>query len=158
MKKAVLVEPCGGCSAEQLQVDFSFLTVAELQDLHPFLEKRVCAQGETLMREGDVGDFMGFLVSGKLAVKKETTFPGKYILVAVLERGSMVGEISVVERGRRTATVIATEESLLMILTADSLDRLVVANPALAIKLLRRVIHVLGSRLRKASDRLSLLL
>lgn len=158
MNNDVALEQAGMFSTDELQDIFPYLTVSEVDVLWPFLEKRVCLRSETIMSEGDVGDFMGFLVSGKLAVKKETTFPGKYILVALLERGSMVGEIAVVERGNRTATVMATEDSLLMVLSADSLDRMLVEHPAIAVKLLRRVIHVLGFRLRKASDRLSRLL
>jgi CRP-like cAMP-binding protein len=158
MKNSVSAVQSRSCSADDFQGVFPYLTAAEIELLCPFLEERVFSRGETLMSEGEVGGFMGFLVSGKLAVKKETSFPGKYILVAVLERGSMVGEISVVERGRRTATVMATEDSLLMVLSADSFDRMLIENSTIAIKLLQKMIRILGSRLRKASDRLSRLL
>ncbi len=44
---------------------------------------------------------MAFVVSGQLSVKKLTNFPGKHVLVAILESGSVVGELSVLERGDR---------------------------------------------------------
>lgn len=143
---------------EDLQDVFPFLTIAEIGMVLPYMETREWQSGETLMRDGEPGDFMGVLLSGKLAVKKETTFPGKYILVAVLERGSMVGEISAVECGKRNATVTATSPCRLLVLNSANLDRLLADNSMLGVKLLKRIIHVLGSRLRKASDRLSMLL
>ncbi|MGV1099266.1 cyclic nucleotide-binding domain-containing protein [Thiovibrio sp. JS02] len=148
----------GMYTAAELNDIFSFLSPAEIEALAAYLEPRSCRAGEVLMREGDVGDSMGFLVSGKLAVKKETTFPGKFVLMAVLERGSMVGEVSVVECGRRNATVVATEMSQLLMLSCQGVEKLARENPSLGLALLRRIIHVMGYRLRKASDRLSRLL
>ncbi|MDH4332310.1 MAG: cyclic nucleotide-binding domain-containing protein [Desulfobulbaceae bacterium] len=127
-------------------------------ELFAYLELRVWQPSEILMKNGDPGDFMGFLVEGRLAVKMETIFPGKYILVAMLERGSLVGEISVVEGWRRHATVIAMEKSHLLILSQANMELMLRQSPALGLKLFRRIIHVLGHRLCKASERLSGLL
>ena len=143
---------------EELQEIFPFLTAEESEQFCLYLEVREWQADGVLMRDGDPGNFMGFLVRGKLAVKKETTFPGKHTLVALLERGSMVGEIAVIEPCPRNATVVAAENSKLLVLTSESLDKLLEENPKLGTKLLKRIIHVLGSRLRKASDRLALLL
>ena len=127
-------------------------------ELFPYLEFREWRPAEIVMKSGDLADFMGFLVEGKLAVKMEAIFPGKFILVAVLERGSLIGEISVVEAGRRHATVVATEESHLLILSRENMELMLNQAPVLGLKLLRQIIHVLGHRLGKASDRLSRLL
>ncbi|MDG4476390.1 cyclic nucleotide-binding domain-containing protein [Thiovibrio frasassiensis] len=123
-----------------------------------YLELREWQSAEIVMKSGESGDFMGFLVEGKLAVKMEAIFHGKFILVAVLERGSLVGETSVVEEGYRHATVVATEQSRVLILSRENMERMLGEAPALGLKLLRRIIHVLGHRLGKASDRLSKLL
>jgi len=143
---------------EELRDIFSFLTAEEMGELFTYLAFREWQSAEVVMKSGDPGDFMGFLVEGKLAVKMETIFPGKFILVAVLERGSMVGEISAVEGGQRHATVVATEKSQLLTLSCENLGLMLRQSPALGLKLLRRIIHVLGHRLGKASDRLSKLL
>jgi CRP-like cAMP-binding protein len=79
-------------------------------------------------------------------------------LIAILDRGAMVGEISAVDRGLRTATVAAMEDASLLILTCDALERLIAEKPALGVKLLKRIIHVLSLRQRRAYDRLSALL
>lgn len=145
-------------SKDELREIFSSLSEEEGVVLCSYLELKEWPAGAVLMKDGEPGDSMGFLVDGKLAVKKETSFPGKHILVAILEKGSMVGEISAVEPQLRNATVVATEKSRLLILTHDNLNKLLENNHELGAKLLKRIIHVLSFRLRKASDRLSWLL
>lgn len=151
-------EPQCPLNRDELRNIFTFLSEAECVEICAYLELKEWESGAVLMQDGEPGDFMGFLVKGKLTVKKETSFPGKHILVAILEQGSMVGEISAVEPQLRNATVVATEKSRLLVLTHDNLNKLLETNNDLGAKLLKRIIHVLSVRLRKASDRLSWLL
>ncbi|MDH3392403.1 MAG: cyclic nucleotide-binding domain-containing protein [Desulfobulbaceae bacterium] len=137
---------------------FRFLTDDELEIICPYLQIRRWPSDSVLMREGEPGDFMGFLVEGKLAVRKETSFAGKHILLAILEPGTMVGEISVVAHEQRNASVVATEESTLLELTSESFDLLVKEHPVLGVKFLSQIVSVVSLRLRKADDRLARLL
>lgn len=147
-----------GDRAGELDDIFSFLSSQEREELFPFLEFREWLPSEVVMKTGDPADFMGFLVEGKLAVKMEAIFPDRFILVAVLERGSLVGEIAVVEAGQRHADVVALEKSQLLILSREKMELMLSQTPALGLKLLRQIVHVLGHRLSKASSRLALLL
>ncbi len=149
---------CSLVSDEALAKSFPYLLPEECKILCEFLEYRKCAKDEVFIHQGDPGDFMGFLLSGKLAIKKETNFPGKFVLVAILESGSLVGEISVVEKNPRTATVVAMEESEILILPHSKTQKLIEENPLLAIKLLKKIIRVLGARLQRSSSRLAQLL
>lgn len=135
-----------------------FLTPAEVALFCSYLDYRTWEDGEVLMNDGEPGDFMGFVLTGKLAVKKETNFPGRFTLVAILDRGAMVGEISAVDRGLRTATVVAMQKTEMLLLTCDNLEKMLTEQPALGVKLLKRIIHVLSLRQRRAYDRLSSLL
>jgi len=144
--------------AWELAAVFPFLSAQELEGLLPSLAMRSVAAGEVLMRDGDVADFMAFLLAGRLAVKKETSFPGKYILVAVIEPGGVVGELAAVEKGQRNATVVAMDDCRLLVLTAEAMTRLLAEQNPLGVTLLKRIIHVQGHRLRRASDRLSWIL
>ena len=148
----------GRYASDELNDIFSFLSAEEMGMLFAYLEFREWQVSEIVMKSGEPGDFMGFLVKGKLAIKMEGIFPGKPILVAVFERGSLVGEISAVAGGHRHATVVAMEKSHLLILSRENMDLLLKQTPALGLKFFRRIIYVLGHRLGKASDRLSRLL
>jgi CRP-like cAMP-binding protein len=143
---------------ETLREVLKFLSAEEISAICSYMSSRTWRKGEVLMNDGEQGDFMGFVLDGKLAVKKETNFPGRFTLIAILDRGAMVGEISVVDRSLRTATVSAMEDASLLILTCDDLERIVVEKPDLGFKLLKRIIHVLSLRQRRAYDRLSALL
>ncbi|MEN8135718.1 MAG: cyclic nucleotide-binding domain-containing protein [Thermodesulfobacteriota bacterium] len=144
--------------ADTLKTVFKFLTEEEVYEICPYLELKSWSKGDVLMNDGEQGDFMGFVLDGKLVVKKETSFPGRFTLIAILDRGAMVGEISAVDRGLRTATVAAMEDASMLVLSCDDLERLIFENPALGFKVFRRIIHVLSIRQRRAYDRLSALL
>ncbi len=145
-------------SVETLSLVFKFLTKEEVVSIRPYLDYRVWGAGEILINDGDPGDFMGFVLAGKLAVKKETNFSGRFTLVAILDRGAMVWEISDVDRGLRTATVVAIQKTEMLLITCDSIDRILTDNPSLGVKLLKRIINVLSLRQGRAYDRLSSLL
>lgn len=143
---------------EYAKAAFRFLSGDELAVLCPFLKLRRCPVDSVLMQEGEAGTFMGFLLEGKLAVRKETLFAGKHILLAILDPGTMVGEISVVAHALRNASVVVTEESTLLELTRDDFDLLVKHHPVIGVKFLRQIVNVVSLRLRKADDRLASLL
>lgn len=136
----------------------NFLSADEQNELIEYFDIKKWLAGEIVMKDGEPGDFMGFLVKGKLAVKKETAFPGKYTLVAILDKGAMVGEASALDAGKRTATVEAMEDSTLLVLTRVNMDDLFKKNRELGMKILKRILHVLNMRLQNADDRLAWLL
>lgn len=151
-------EPVCGQAKVYAKECFRFLASDELDTLCPFLSLRLLPADETLMREGEEGGFMAFLLQGKLAVRKEAAFAGKHILLAILEPGTIVGEISVVANGMRNATVVALEECAMLELNRANFDAFLADNPALGVKFLRHIVQVVSLRLRKADDRLVRLL
>jgi len=135
-----------------------FLAADEVATFCSYLDHRIWEAGEILIDDGLPIDFVGFVLDGKVALKKETGFPGRYTLVAILERCAMIGEISAVEQGVSTATVVALQKTEILLLTGDNLKRLIAAEPTLSIKLLKHITHVLSLRLGCAYARLSSLL
>jgi CRP-like cAMP-binding protein len=127
----------------------------EFQILNSYLTYRVFPRDRVVMQEGDPGDFMGFLLKGKMAIRKETSFDGKYILIAILEKGSIFGEISVVEPNPRTATVSALEECHALVLSHENAQKVIAAYPELGIKLLSKILRVVGRRLQRSAARIA---
>ena len=136
----------------------SFLEPEEARRLCAAMELRSCPAGSELVRDGSPCGFMGFLLSGRLAVRKQTAFPGRHTLVAVLEPGALVGGVPAAEHGVCGAHVAAMEDSELLVIGNGDLERLLNEEPAIGAKLFRKVIQVLGTRLHKAYDRLASLL
>lgn len=144
--------------AEDIQKAFNFLSIDEVGELCPYLELREWDRDAIVMKEGAAEDYVGFLIEGKLAVKKKTGHWGKQIIIALLDKGSMVGEGAFVDRGTRSNTIVAMENSKLLIMTARSMDGLILNSPRLAIKLMKYMLHIMNLRLRKAGERISELL
>lgn len=143
---------------EMLLQSFPSLTAEECEDVYAYLELQKFPKDATLMSQGDAGDCMGIVLDGRLAVKKETAFPGKFVLIAILEKGAMVGEVAVADKTLRTASVVAMEDSSLLILANKNANILFSEKPAIGVKMLRRILKVVGGRLQLASARLAQLL
>lgn len=135
---------------------FQTLDDRELESVVPCCETVQYKKGAVIFREDDPGEFMGFVVSGKLEVKKETEFKDKQIIIALLGKGSFVGEQSLFDNHQlRSVTVTAVEDTELIILRREAFRQLISTSPHIAIKILQEIIRILSIRLRKATERLT---
>jgi CRP-like cAMP-binding protein len=134
---------------------FHLLSDEELDQLVPCFERVSYPAGSTLFEEGESGDFIGFVISGKLEVKKQTEFKGRQIVLALLSKGSFVGELSLIDEQPRSATVTVADDSELIILRRDAFDGFMQKHPFIGIKILKGLNRILAIRLRKAVDRLT---
>ena len=129
--------------------DEDFENMASFSDLVTYPAKAV------IFNEGDDGDFLGFVVSGKLEVKKQTEFKGNQVIIALLSSGALVGELSIFDQHKRSATVEAVEDTLMLVLKNKAVDLLIQKHPYTGIKLMKGLIRILSLRLRKATERLT---
>lgn len=139
--------------ADDMQI-CAMLTKSEREVLSGYLQVVRFQKGEIVFKEGDPGDYMAVVVSGKLEAKKRTEFEGSQIVIAVLEKGAIVGELSLLDEQSRSATITALEDSEAIVLTRENVDRLVDYHPYVAIALLKTINRILSIRLRKAVDRI----
>jgi len=149
---------CCDAQTEDIKKAFNFLSTEEIEELCSYLELREWAIDGVVMNEGDAEDYMGFLIEGKLAVKKKTGYWNKNIIIAILDKGAMVGEGAFIDSGLRSTTIIAMEPSKLLVLSVHKMDELISDNSLLAIKLMKRMLYIMNIRLRKAGERISELL
>ncbi|MCK9293698.1 MAG: cyclic nucleotide-binding domain-containing protein [Desulfobulbaceae bacterium] len=129
-----------------------------MEQLITYLEPRHFARGEIVWQQGDPMDYMGFLVDGGLVVKREGRFPGKNIILAILEKGSLFGEMAVAASHQHSVTISAVEETLAYVLSFANAQRLFQKEPVLSIKLLKKIVVVCGLRLQYTGSRLAELL
>jgi CRP-like cAMP-binding protein len=137
---------------------FHFLTNEEVELIVPYLDLVAFPKGARIFKEGEKGDFVGFISQGRLEVKKSTEFEGKQVIIATLGRGSLVGELAFVDIDEpRTATVVALENSEIVVLKRKDLEALTEKWPHIGIKILKGIIRILAVRLRKSVERLTLI-
>ena len=88
-------------------------------------------------------------------MKKQTEFKGNQLIIALLTKGAMVGELSIFDKRKRSATVEAVEDTTLLMLKHEALDALLQQYPFTGVKILKGLIRILSLRLRKATERLT---
>jgi CRP-like cAMP-binding protein len=118
---------------------FSECTKRELQIIATNTDEVEVDAGYVLMTEGNIGQEAFIILSGTAAVMRN----GRK--VASLGRGSIFGELSLLDPGKRTATVVAETDMDLLVVTGRGLQTTIKAAPAIAVKLLRN----LAARLRE---------
>ena len=84
----------------------------------------VVRSGEIIVREGEPSDDLLLVVSGRLRVVRVVEGEGEEKFVAEIGRGETVGELGLITRDARSATVYAIRDSVLARLTRDGYDRL----------------------------------
>ena len=137
------------------EVTFSLLNEEDFAKIACFFESVTYPANTVIFREGDPTGFIGFVLSGKLEVKKRTEFKGNQLIIAILTKGALVGELSIFDENRRSSTVEAVEESSLLILRDNAFETLLRDYPEIGIKILKGFIRILSLRLRKTTERLT---
>ncbi len=112
-----------------------------LAHLWPRLSWVELAGGEALMQQGEPGDAMYLLVSGRLRAYLHTGQAEAVQLVGEMTRGELVGEMSLLTDEPRRATVRAVRDSLLVRLVKADFDALMTRQPAAARLLTRQVVR-----------------
>ena len=93
--------------------------------------------GKVLFREGDAGEDMYIIQSGRVAIKKRTG-ANKDVTLAVLEKGDFFGEMAVLERMPRSATAEMSEGGDLIVISGDTFGDMIKSNPEIAFRMLRK--------------------
>jgi CRP-like cAMP-binding protein len=126
---------------------------AEVQGLAHFMHAYRAETGVEIIREGDGGDFMLMLIEGRAEVYKRDRWNTPQLL-ATVEAGRTLGEMSMIDGDARFATCVAAEPTLIAVLDRESLARIIVEQPLLGAKILMELVLMLSQRLRNTSERL----
>ena len=93
-------------------------------------------KGTVLFNEGDEGEEMFIIRSGRVSIKKRVAHGD--ITVAVLEKGDFFGEMALLERIPRTAGAEMAEDGDLIVIGSDVFGDMVKNNPEIAVRMLRK--------------------
>jgi len=126
---------------------------AEVRLLAHFMDVYQAPAGTEVIREGEGGDFMLMLIEGKVEVLKRDRWSTPQ-LIAVVEAGKTLGEMSMIDGEPRFATCVAAEPTVFAVLDRENLARIIVEQPMLGAKILMELVLMLSQRLRSTSARL----
>ena len=126
---------------------------AEVRLLAHFMDVYRAPLAAEIIREGDGGDFMLMLLEGRIEVVKRDRWGTPQVLAEV-EAGRTLGEMSMIDGEPRFATCVAADSCLIAVLDRESLARIIVEQPLLGAKILMELVLMLSHRLRATSQRL----
>ncbi len=126
---------------------FELLSGIELVQMSRIVTRHSYPRGTTILEEGTVGDSLYIVKSGRVRVTKKDP-RGRTVTLAVLDRGDHLGEVSLFDRGPRSASVLAEENCEILEITGRDLERLLSSNVNMATKLYKNFIIALCRRLR----------
>ena len=124
---------------------FSRLDEQEREALSALLRPRAVLAGERIFSAGDRGDALYIIRSGKVRLEL-TTNEGECLLLDEVDPGEVLGEISFLDSGPRTASAIAEVDSELLEFERGQLLKFVQGHPHAALDLL----GVMANRIRSS--------
>jgi HEAT repeat protein len=126
---------------------FATLSPTDLKQVAAIADEQVFSEGEVLAYQGEQGDVMFVIVSGEVRVCIETD--GKETEVARRKSGEYVGELAIINREPRNATLIASGDVRTLCMDQKNFEGLMRERPEVSLD----IIHVLSKRLKEAMER-----
>ncbi len=119
---------------------------SELEKLARRLTVEGHRPGSEVIKQGSSGAAAYFVIDGTCEVRRETRRGSRR--VAILKRGDFFGELSIINPAPRSATVVAMEETDLLVLTENDFRDALRTNRSMAMQLVR----ALAKRLQVRED------
>lgn len=101
---------------------------------------------EIIIEEGSPGDCAYIIEKGSVEVSK-ITLNGKKLVLGVLEKSEIFGEMALIDGLPRSATIIALEDCVLSVCTKETFNYLADHNPESLIPIFKVLVRRLRSTL-----------
>jgi CRP/FNR family transcriptional regulator, cyclic AMP receptor protein len=139
---------------------FETFPPADIDELAGHAARRSVPAGEVIVRENEPAEALYMMISGKVRLSFK---PGgrsvernkkEALIRTVTEPGRVIGWSALVEPCHYRATATALEDTDLLVFQRQWLERRAEENPQFGIELMKRILWVLGNRLRESRIRL----
>jgi len=124
----------------------------ELGPIVPLVGARRLPAGSMLVREGEPARELFLVRSGRVEVSKRAPGAATDHPLTTLGAGDTIGEVALVERAARSASIRALEPTVVAVLDMDALDAALANEPVLRARMLHNLSVFVGRRLRDVSE------
>jgi len=127
----------------------------EIEKFVPAIEELRLKRGENLFREGDPGDALYIIYNGSVRIFKTINAGTREEKsLALLNAGTYLGEMTLMDGTPRSASARAEEDSIVLRISRRNFIQLLRENPQVAIRLFVSFMNVISERLRRANEEL----
>ncbi|MEM3154890.1 MAG: cyclic nucleotide-binding domain-containing protein [Candidatus Woesearchaeota archaeon] len=123
---------------------FKPLTASEMKTVSRHLQIRKFKKGERIFFEGDTGSALFIVLKGSVQISKTGR---KKTIFAELGNGAFFGELALVHDVPRTASAVASEDTLLVCLFRHDYEQIIRHYPLLGNKLQGIISKIIAQRL-----------
>ena len=127
---------------------FAEMSLEQIRVLTAHLEEQHFLPGEVIIYEGDFGQELYILMSGRVRIAKDYGGPHEHTLT-VLTQGDFFGDMAIFESAPRSATAVAEEEAELLVLSGEKFKQTIYQKPEMVFEIFRE----LSARLRRREER-----
>lgn len=125
---------------------FSSLSDEELQKIGQLLKERRYRKGNVIFQQGDVGDALYIVSSGRVkATIKDAT--GKERIIALYGEGDYFGEMALISGQTRSASMTVVGDARLLVLPKDAFEGFLASN----LGVMRGMLEVMTRRVAEAN-------
>ncbi len=128
---------------------FRDLTPAEMEEVDRATVMQTCRAGRVFYTPGETGEVLFILKKGLVQLYRMSP-EGRKLVIARLEPVCFFGEMSCVGQGMYNTFAEATEDSLICTMSRHDVERLLLAKPKVAV----RILEAIGQRLVSAEQQL----
>lgn len=132
---------------------FSDFSEEELDKLLAISKERTYPKDSIIFQRDEIGNFFFLICSGKVKVILETE-EGKEGILSILYPKEFFGEMSLLDGEPRSASIVALEDTSVILINRDDFLNLLYKHPEIALKILK----TLSLRLRKANRQIETLM
>ena len=131
------------------------LSDEELGCLAEVMQERSFPAGTEILREGEAGDELFLLLNGSVDVMKTTPFGDRYVTASLVDSyHCSFGEMALIDRGKRSATVLAKTDCRTLVLGYEAFQRFCREHPTIGLELLMSISATLVHDLRMENENL----
>lgn len=130
------------------------LDAAQMDRLVHYFDYASVPSEREVMRQDEYGSFLVVLLEGSMAVDRLQPW-GERLRLSEARPGEVLGEMSLLDGGRRFSDCVTLSECRLAVLGAEDLDEMMGQQPQLAASFVALLARKLSLRLRAMGERLT---
>ena len=128
---------------------FQDLTEEEIEEIDRATTISTCRKGRIFYMPEDTSEVLFLLKEGQVQLYRISP-DGKKLVIGTVGPGAIFGEMALIGQGMHNTFAEATEDCVLLVMSREDVERLLVTKPKVAL----RIFEELGSRLKETEARL----